>query len=93
MPVPSIFFLFALEMLVFEALCVFEKPASFRISSIPKGNPMRPALYPLLEDIIAVDGKGGTGFRERLAQRYKTSPPFRGMLHRVTCYGRFLKRW
>ncbi|KAJ6100308.1 hypothetical protein N7467_001843 [Penicillium canescens] len=84
MPVPSIFFIFALEMLVFEALYVFEKPAPFRISSIQKGEPIRPAIYPLLEDIIAVDGKGGTRFRGRLDQRYKASPPFRGLLHRVT---------
>ncbi|KAE8388173.1 hypothetical protein BDV23DRAFT_174115 [Aspergillus alliaceus] len=84
MPVPSIFFIFALEMLVFEVLYVLKKPAPFRISSIPKGDPMRPAIYPLLEDIVAVDGKGGTEFRTRLDQRYKTSPPFREMLHRVT---------
>lgn len=84
LPVPSIFFIFGLEMLVFEALYVFKKPTPFRISSSPKGSPMRPAIYPFLEDIIAVDGKGGTRFRERLDQRYKASPPFRGMLHRVT---------
>ncbi|KAJ5530796.1 hypothetical protein N7527_004189, partial [Penicillium freii] len=84
MPVPSIFLVFALEMLVFEAMYVYKLPAPFRISSVPKGDPMRPALYPLLEDIIAVDGKGGTKFRDRLDQRYKSSPPFRGMLHRVT---------
>jgi hypothetical protein len=84
MPVPSIFFIFALEMLVFEALYVLEKPAPFRVSSILKGDPMRPAIYPVLEDIIAVDGKGGTRFRCRLDQRYRVSPPFRGMLHRVT---------
>ena len=83
-PVPSIFLIFALEMLVFEALYIFEVPAPFRISSIPKGSPMRPALYPLLEDIVAVDGKGGSKFRDRLDQRYKASPPFRAMLHRVT---------
>ncbi|KAJ5301513.1 hypothetical protein N7508_006376, partial [Penicillium antarcticum] len=83
-PVPSIFFIFGLEMLIFEILYIFEIPAPFRISSIPKGSPMRPALYPLLEDIIAVDGKGGSKFRDRLDQRYKASPPFRGMLHRVT---------
>jgi hypothetical protein len=59
MPVPSIFFIFALETLVFEALYVFEKPAPFRISSIQKGEPMRPAIYPLLEDIIIHSGRGG----------------------------------
>lgn len=84
MPVPTIFFIFALEMLVFEGMYVLKKPTPFRVSSIPKGEPMRPAVYPLLEDVIAVDGRGGTKFRERLDQRYKTSPPFRCMLHRVT---------
>lgn len=84
MPVPSILFVFALEMLLFEILFVFERPAPFRISSVRKGDLMRPACYTLLEDIIAVDGKGGTRFRDRLNQRYMTSPPFRAMLHRVT---------
>ncbi|KAJ5192592.1 hypothetical protein N7449_008734 [Penicillium cf. viridicatum] len=84
MPVSSIFLVFALEMLVFELMYIYELPAPFRISSVPKGEPMRPALYPLLEDIIAVDGKGGTRFRDRLDQRYKSSPPFRSMMHRVT---------
>lgn len=84
MPIPSIFFIFALEMIVFEILYLLGKPAPFCISSIRKGDPMRPAIYPLLEDVVAVDGKGGTRFRVRLDQRYKTSPPFRNMLHRVT---------
>lgn len=84
MPVSSIFLVFALEMLVFEIMYVYKLPAPFRISSVPRGDPMRPALYAFLEDIIAVDGKGGTRFRDRLDQRYKSSPPFRGMLHRVT---------
>ncbi|KAE8394954.1 hypothetical protein BDV23DRAFT_195254 [Aspergillus alliaceus] len=84
MPVPSLFFVFAIEMLIFEALYIFKRPTLFRISSVPKGDLTRPALYPFLEDIVAVDGKGGTGFRARLDQRYKASPPFRGMLHRLT---------
>ncbi|KAG2415685.1 hypothetical protein HFD88_006876 [Aspergillus terreus] len=84
MPIPSLFFIFALEMFVLEAMYVLGRPVPFRVSSIPKGDPMRPALYPFLEDIIAVDGRGGAGFRSRLDQRYRTSPPFRGMLHRLT---------
>lgn len=84
MPIPSLFFIFALEMFILEAMYVLGRPVPFRVSSIPKGDPMRPALYPFLEDIIAVDGRGGAGFRSRLDQRYRTSPPFRGMLHRLT---------
>ncbi|KAE8394414.1 hypothetical protein BDV23DRAFT_147159 [Aspergillus alliaceus] len=83
-PVSSLFLIFAVEMLVFETMYIFKRPAPFCISSIPKGDLMRPVLYPLLEDIVAVDGKGGTRFRARLDQRYKASPPFRGMLHRLT---------
>ncbi|OJJ70037.1 hypothetical protein ASPBRDRAFT_56780 [Aspergillus brasiliensis CBS 101740] len=84
MPVPSLFFIFSLEMLIVEYMYIFKMSVPFRISSIPKGDPMRPAVYPFLEDIIAVDGKGGTEFRDRLDQRYIASPPFRNMLHRLT---------
>ncbi|OJI88148.1 hypothetical protein ASPTUDRAFT_61539 [Aspergillus tubingensis CBS 134.48] len=84
MPVPSLFFVFSIEMLIFEFMHVLKMSVPFRISSIAKGDPMRPALYPLLEDIIAVDGNGGTEFRDRLDQRYNASPPFRNMLHRLT---------
>ncbi|GLB21278.1 hypothetical protein AtubIFM61612_011237 [Aspergillus tubingensis] len=84
MPVPSLFFIFSIEMLIFEFMHVLKMSVPFRISSIAKGDPMRPALYPLLEDIIAVDGNGGTEFRDRLDQRYNASPPFRNMLHRLT---------
>ncbi|PYH37029.1 uncharacterized protein BO87DRAFT_394685 [Aspergillus neoniger CBS 115656] len=83
-PVPSLFFIFSIEMLIFEFMYVLKMSVPFRISSIAKGDPMRPALYPLLEDIIAVDGNGGTEFRDRLDQRYNASPPFRNMLHRLT---------
>ncbi|KAL5042238.1 hypothetical protein BDW71DRAFT_200721 [Aspergillus fruticulosus] len=84
MPLSSLFFVFAVEMLLLETMYVFAIRVPFRVSSIPKGDPMRPALYPFLEDIIAVDGKGGQRYRGRLDQRYKASPPFRGMLHRLT---------
>ncbi|GKZ74805.1 hypothetical protein AnigIFM60653_001146 [Aspergillus niger] len=84
MPVPSLFFIFSIEMLIFESMYIFKIPVPFRISSVPKGDPMRPALYPLLEDIIAVDGMGQTEFRDHLNQRYNASPPFRSMLHRLT---------
>ncbi|KAL2869160.1 uncharacterized protein BJX67DRAFT_371096 [Aspergillus lucknowensis] len=84
MPVSSVLFAAAVEMLVLEIMYVLAVPVWFRVSSIPKGDPMRPAIYPFLEDIIAVDGKGGQRYRQSLDRRYNASPPFRGMLHRLT---------
>jgi hypothetical protein len=39
-----------------------------------------------IEDICAVDGSGGTQFRQRLNLRYQASKAFREMLHRQTLF-------
>jgi len=40
----------------------------------------------MIEDIVAVDGSGGTEFRTRLNERYEQSHYFRQMLHRLTLF-------
>jgi len=47
---------------------------------------MKPAVYLLIEDVIAVDGGGGTEFRERLARRYGASIHFRRMLNFLSIF-------
>lgn len=54
-----------------------------RISSLPAGHIVRPAVYTLIEDIIAVNGGAGTKYREELNARYEASPLFRRMLNRL----------
>lgn len=48
-----------------------------RISSYPRGTPARPAVYTIIEDIVAVDGKQGREFREIWQGRWESSPLFR----------------
>lgn len=54
-----------------------------RVSSLPAWSVARPAVYSLIEDVVAVNGGGGTKYREELNARYEASPAFRRMLNRM----------
>lgn len=83
MPVPSMLYTFAVELLLIDVGRYFQIPAPCRISSIPKGAQLRPGIYPMIEDIVGVDGGGGTEYREALNRRYEASHVFRAMLRRL----------
>lgn len=76
-------FTFGTELLLVDALRLFRVPAPMRMSSIPKGAQLRPCIYTMIEDVVAVDGSGGTAFREALNRRYEASHVFRTMLRRL----------
>jgi hypothetical protein len=86
MPVSSMFYAFGLQMLLIDGLRYLRVPAPLRISSLPRGSPLRPGIYSIIEDVCAVDGGGGTEFRQRLNLRYVASHYFRRMLHRLTLF-------
>jgi hypothetical protein len=77
---------FGLQMLIIDGLRYLKIPAPVRISSLPRGSPLRPGIYSIIEDVCAVDGSGGTEFRQRLNLRYAASHYFRQMLHRLTIF-------
>jgi hypothetical protein len=52
-----------------------------RISSVSRGQTQRPAIYPLIERLVSVDGHGEPTYRTRLSKRYEASPYFRQMLY------------
>lgn len=83
MPVTTMLFVFGTLLLTIDLCRYFEVPAPVRISSIPKGSQLRPGIYSLIEDICAVDGSGGTGFRVAFDTRYEASHVFRAMLRRL----------
>lgn len=83
MPLTSMLFVFGTELLLVDTLRYFQVPAPARMSSIPKGAQLRPGIYTLIEDVVAVDGSGGTPFREALNRRYESSHIFRAMLRRL----------
>jgi len=52
----------------------------FRFGSLDAGNVVRPAIFYIVEDIVAVDGGGGMEYRKAFGARYDSSPIFRGIL-------------
>jgi hypothetical protein len=89
MPVVTMMYVFGTELLIVDLLRFFRQPAPIRISSIPKGAQLRPAIYSIIEDVCAVDGNGGTAFREALNRRYEASHVFRAMLRRLGAFWAF----
>jgi hypothetical protein len=47
---------------------------------------MRPAAYYIMEDVVAVDGAGGSAFRKALNVRYESSPIFQRLVFEMTAY-------
>ena len=74
------------ELLVIDVMRLAGVRAPCRISSLPQGALLRPGIYAYIEDVCAVDGSGGTEFRQRLNLRYQASKAFREMLHRLTLF-------
>lgn len=86
MPVTSLLYVFGTEMLIQDGMRLLSIPSPFRISSMPAGSQIRPGIYWIIEDVVAVDGNGGVEFREKLNARYEASRDFRQMLHRLTLF-------
>ena len=89
MPPASMLAAVSIQLLIIDALRYLGYKAPIRISSLPRGVPLRPSIYSIIEDICAVDGSGGTEFRQRLNLRYMASHYFRQMLHRLTLFWAF----
>lgn len=86
MPLTTALFSFGTELLIVDVSRILKIPSPFRMSSLPKGSILRPGIYSIIEDVVAVDGSGGTAFRERFNARYEASHIFRQMLHRLTLF-------
>lgn len=52
----------------------------FRFGSVDAGEVVRPAVFYVVEDVVAVDGNGGIEYREAFAARYESSVIFRRMI-------------
>jgi len=89
MPLATLLWTFGTILLVSDIMRLLRIPSPIRLSSIPKGAVLRPAIYTFIEDVVAVDGRGGTAYRERLNARYEASHYFRQMLHRLTLFWGF----
>lgn len=52
----------------------------FRFGSSSPGTVIRPAIFYIVEDVVAVDGNGGIEYREAFGARYEGSEIFRNMI-------------
>lgn len=86
MPVASLVYWFGFSLVLQDTLRWLGYNCPIRISSVQEGEPFRPGIYSIIEDIVAVDGSGGTQFRAELNARYEASHQFRQMLHRLTMF-------
>lgn len=58
----------------------------FRLSSHVVGDVVPPLLFCIIEDVVAVDGRGGQTYRRAALDRYHASPRFRRMLVQLTWF-------
>lgn len=86
MPVPTFVLFFGTELTLLAFLDAIGAKAPVRISSVPRGSPMRPGIYTIIEDVIAVDTGKGKAYREALNARYEISPRFRRMLRQLNWF-------
>ncbi|KAL9601638.1 MAG: hypothetical protein Q9219_002358 [cf. Caloplaca sp. 3 TL-2023] len=86
MPVPTFVLFFGTELMLFAVLDAIRAKAPIRISSIPRGSRMRPGLYTIIEDVIAVDTGTGRHYREAINAHYEAGPKFRRMLRQLTWF-------
>ncbi|KAI9743902.1 MAG: hypothetical protein M1818_002636 [Claussenomyces sp. TS43310] len=80
MPAPLLMYFLATLTLLSLILNGLKVKLPFRFGSLDAGNVVRPAVYYVVEDIVAVDGNGGMEYREAFTERYNDSPIFRRMI-------------
>jgi hypothetical protein len=86
MPAPSFILFFGGEFLLFSIFSALDLPNPCKISSQPKGAPVRPGTYMVIEDVIAVDTGAGRAYRKAINDRYEASPMFRKMLWQLNLF-------
>ena len=80
MPAPVLMYFLATLTLLSLILNGLGVNLPFRFGSVEAGNVVRPAVYYIVEDVVAVDGNGGIEYREAFTARYETSPIFQTLI-------------
>jgi hypothetical protein len=80
---PCAFLIFACPLFI---ATVFPFHLPFRIDSDPVGTLCKPAIYYVIENLIAVDWRQGREFRQEWRARYDFSPAFRKLLRELTLW-------
>jgi hypothetical protein len=80
MPQAVVLYLASVQVLGTAFMCHMDLNTPVTLSSTRRGTKMRPGVFVLIEDVVAVDGAGGTVYRAALVARYNASPSFRKLL-------------
>ncbi|RDW82781.1 hypothetical protein BP6252_03893 [Coleophoma cylindrospora] len=80
MPAPVLMYFLATLTLLSLILNGLKVKLPFQFGSLGAGNVVRPAIYYIVEDVVAVDGNGGMEYREAFTARYDNSLIFRKMI-------------
>lgn len=83
LPLSILLLLVCSQLVLINPLRALGVRAPFRFSSIARGDPLKPAVYIIAEDVVAVDGEQGDVFRAQWKARYESSAPFRTLLARL----------
>jgi hypothetical protein len=86
LPLAVLLVLVSVQMLITGILARIHWTQPFRISSVLAGETIRPGIFVIIEDVMAVDGGGGTAYRFALMARYKASPCFRQLLSKLNWF-------
>lgn len=72
-----------IQLVIIPVLSALRVRTPFRISSLARGELLRPASFVIAEDVVAVDANQGAVFRQAWNARYDSSPLFRQLLGRL----------
>ena len=86
MPQAVVLYFASSQLLITGVLCHLGWTTPITLSSTKRKQPARPGIFVLIEDVIAVDGGGGTLYREVLIARYEASPYFRTLLRQLNWF-------
>jgi len=86
MPSPTICFFYGTLLTSTAIFTVLKWKLPFNMSSTPKGEPWRPAIYAFIEDCGAIEARGEKVYREKLNARYDASPLFRQMILQLSLF-------
>ncbi|KAK1147256.1 hypothetical protein N8T08_001995 [Aspergillus melleus] len=73
LPLPLLAFQISSQLVFGSILVWLRAKYPFRVSSMAKGALVRPGVYTIIEDVVAVDGGHGVHFRRLLDARYGSS--------------------
>lgn len=84
MPAPVLMYFLATLTALSLLLNSLSVKLPFRFGSMDAGTVVRPAIYYIVEDVVAVDGNGGIEYREAFGARYESSLVFQRMIRTLS---------